>query len=169
MRTSRNNNLSGSARKRLSRFILPLTFCVHKTRRPIQLQVRNIMASSSPLPSLAALSGALPDAEGWTDEEVAAIKETKRLLLAGGLPPDKIAPLELSLCVMNCKLRPQKSVDKYKAWLAALETFGISSMQDVWLRQDVKERMQAEWSSTLNEEFSSYAGAGRDAQGRSIM
>jgi hypothetical protein len=129
----------------------------------------NIMASSSALPSLAALADALPEVDGWTEEEVAAIKETKRLLLAGGLSPDKIAPLELSLCVMNCKLRPQKAVEKYKAWLAALEAFGISSMQDVWLRQEVKERMQAEWSSTLNEEFSSYAGAGRDAQGRSIM
>ena len=71
-----------------------------------------IMAAASPLPSLASLSVALPDAEGWSAEEVAAIKETKRLLLEGGTEASKISPMELSLCVMNCKLRPAKAVQK---------------------------------------------------------
>ena len=81
----------------------------------IYLQIRRptpIMAAASPLPSLASLSDALPDAEGWSAEEVAAIKETRRLLLEGGTEASKISPMELSLCVMNCKLRPAKAVQK---------------------------------------------------------
>ncbi len=115
------------------------------------------MASDSSLPSLSSLSEALPEAEGWTAEEISAIKETKKLLLAEGVPPAKISPLELSLCVMNCKLRPPKAVQKYKDWLASLEVFGIHSMQEVWNGQDAKARMQEEWTSTLTDEFSSYA------------
>jgi hypothetical protein len=114
------------------------------------------MAAASSLPSLASLSEALPDAEEWTAEEVAAIKETKRLLLEGGMDASKISPMELSLCVMNCKLRPAKAVQKYKDWIASLEVFGIHSMDDVWSGQGSKAFMQTEWSSTLVDEFSSY-------------
>jgi len=127
------------------------------------------MSSAATLPSTASLAEALPDADGWTAEEIAAIKETKRLLLEAGVEAAKISPMELSLCVMNCKLRPPKAVQKYKDWLASLEVFGIHSMQDVWRGMDAKACMQTEWTATLNDEFSSYAGAGRDSEGRSIM
>ena len=89
------------------------------------------MSSPSPL-SLTSLSDALPAADSWTAEEIAAIKDTKRLLIDGGMEPGKISPLELSLCVMNCKLRPEKAVQKYKEWIASLEVFGIRGMDDVW-------------------------------------
>jgi hypothetical protein len=102
-------------------------------------------------------------------EEVSAIKETKKLLLQAGVDAAKISPMELSLCVMNCKLRPQKAMEKYKNWLASLEVFGIKSMEEVWGAEGAKVRMQSEWPSTLNDEFLSYASAGRDAQGRTIM
>jgi hypothetical protein len=125
--------------------------------------------SATQLPSLASLSEALPEAEDWTAEEIAAIKQTKKRLLDGGVPPGKISAMELTLCVMNCKLRPEKAAEKYKNWLASLEVFGIHGMEDVWGGLGAKARMQTEWSSTLVDEFSSYAGAGRDSQGRSIM
>lgn len=127
------------------------------------------MTSVPPLPSLASLSDALPDAEGWTAEEIAAIKSTKKLLLDAGVQPSKISPMELTLCVMNCKLRPEKAAEKYKNWIASLEVFGISSMEDVWGGVGAKACIQTDWSPTLIDEFSSYAGAGRDAQGRCIM
>jgi hypothetical protein len=132
---------------------------------------RQHMSSPAPLPSLASLSDTLPDAEGWSAEEVSAIKETKKLLLQAGVEPARISPMELSLCVMNCKLRPQKAMEKYKSWLAALQVFGIGSMEEVWGGQGAKARMQPEcqWTQTLIDEFLSYARAGRDSQGRSIM
>ena len=63
----------------------------------------------------------------FTEEETTAYRETNKLLLESGFPPDKIAPRELFLVVMNCKLRPESAAEKYKKWLEAMSDYGINS------------------------------------------
>ena len=50
----------------------------------------------------------------FTAEEITAFKETKALLLKKGIAPSKINTRELLLCVINCKLRPEKASSKYE-------------------------------------------------------
>jgi hypothetical protein len=103
----------------------------------------------------------------FTDEEVDAMRQTKRQLLERAVP---VSDRELAIVVMNCKLRVEKAVEKYCKWLEAMKEFGISSFDDIWEKQGLSRDGSASpgWSR-VESMLSAYAGCGCDKEGRSIM
>lgn len=107
----------------------------------------------------------------WTEEEIQAGKETKKLLEADEKFDNKyISKRELWLCVVNCKFRPEKAKDKYVKWTGEMKSsFGINSFDDVYrgISPDGKGH-DGGWKE-LEPLFTAYAGCGRDDKDRSIM
>lgn len=107
----------------------------------------------------------------WTEEEIQAGKETKKLLEADEKFNNKyISKRELWLCVVNCKFRPEKAKDKYVKWTGEMKSsFGINSFDDVYrgISPDGKGH-DGGWKE-LEPLFTAYAGCGRDDKDRSIM
>lgn len=70
----------------------------------------------------------------FTDEEVAAFRATKALLIEKHkMPENLISTRELIIITMNCKLRPETAADKYKRWLDCISTgMGVTSFDMAW-------------------------------------
>ena len=104
----------------------------------------------------------------WTQEEIEAGRQTKRLL-----EDDKdfdnqfLDKRALWLTVVNCKFRPEKARDKFKKWTNEMKTnFGINSFGDIF--RDVHPDGKGDWTD-IAPLFTAYAGCGRDDMDRSIM
>jgi hypothetical protein len=70
----------------------------------------------------------------FTDDEVAAFRTTKALLLAEHeIPVEKISIRELIITTMNCKLKSDTAAEKYKRWLNLInDGMNITSFDVVW-------------------------------------
>lgn len=101
-----------------------------------------------------------------TEEELRAIASARDALLADGLPIEKISIPELALTTINCKLKVNNAVKKYKIWMEQLEQFGIKTFDDIWI--DVKRDGSGDWNS-ISDHFQNFCECGKDANGRSIM
>lgn len=105
----------------------------------------------------------------FTDEEIAAVRETKRLLTEEhGLPHSKLSKRELFIVTLNCKLRPETAAIKYKKWLQAISEYGLHSFDDVWEGLSDDPNSDEMWDK-LKANFSPFAGCGRDKLDRAVF
>ena len=106
----------------------------------------------------------------FTDEEISAVTETKRILLEEyKLSHSMLSKRELFIVTINCKLRPETAAKKYKKWLEAMECFGIHSFEDIWKNLLISgDEAESEWAK-LSHNFEAFAGTGRDKQNRSVF
>ena len=105
----------------------------------------------------------------FTDEEISAVQETKRLLIEKyKLQPNKLSKQELFIVTINSKLRPETAAKKYAKWLEALEIFGILSFDEIWKDLLSGDQADSEWAK-LSANFGAFAGAGTDKQGRRVF
>jgi len=114
------------------------------------------------------MSGFISD---WTAEEVAAVKETKRLLLAHAkFDQNFLSDREIFLSTVNCKFRPEKACDKIIKWTTEMKSnFGINSFDEVYAGLGRSgEGSDEEWAQ-IGKCLTAYAGCGLDKNGRSIM
>jgi len=107
----------------------------------------------------------------WTTEEVAAAKETKRLLQAHAkFDQNFLSDREIFLSTVNCKFRPEKACEKIVKWTGEMKSnFGINSFEEVFAGLGrAGEGSDEEWAR-LGKCLTAYAGCGLDKSGRSIM
>eukprot|EP01036_Dinobryon_divergens_P038333 gene38333-50318_t len=102
----------------------------------------------------------------FTTEELTAIADVRSKLLLDGFPNEKISLPELALTTINCKLRVDNAVAKYKKWMECLSGFGLNTFDEVW--SDVNRDGSGDWDK-IRSDFSHYARCGKDSHGRSIM
>ena len=95
----------------------------------------------------------------YDQEELAAIKETKSLLLSKGVAESRIGLITLAVTTINNKLRVEETARKYMKWLEALESFGIEGLGND----------ESLWDPKLVPLLRSYAPCGQDSQGRAIF
>mmetsp|Transcript_2892 Transcript_2892/g.3053 ORF Transcript_2892/g.3053 Transcript_2892/m.3053 type:complete len:274 (-) Transcript_2892:35-856(-) len=103
--------------------------------------------------------------DGYTANEKVAIKAVREKLLSECFPVEKISIQELALVTMICKLKLDVSVQKYKAWVNALEAFGIETFDEVW--SEVHSDGTGDWLSVA-ESFSACHACGLDFNGRNV-
>jgi len=103
----------------------------------------------------------------FNEDELRAIACVRDSLIAEGFPSVKISIPELALTTINCKLRVDNAIKKYKIWMEQLELFGIHTFDDVW--KDVKRDGSGDWSGSVSQYFQNFCECGKDANGRSIM
>lgn len=103
---------------------------------------------------------------GFTLEELKVIKETFEALKAEGISNPSLR--EVALVVMNCKLRVETAVKKYKKWIEAMKQFNVESFDDIWGKIPRDGSESEEWKAILPM-LTAYAGCGRDTSDRSIM
>ena len=89
--------------------------------------------------------------EGWRRDEVQCMRATKAVLVREGLEAAAISDMELAICCMLCKPRPESAATKYRRWLDTLKTFGLASFDEAW--GEVKH--SADWSVVQSLEFAS--------------
>lgn len=107
----------------------------------------------------------------WTAEEVAAAKETKRLLQAHKtFEQSFLSDREIFLATVNCKFRPEKACEKMVKWTGEMKaSFGINSFDEVYAGLGAAgEGPDEEWAR-VGQCLTAYAGCGLDKHGRSIM
>ena len=102
-----------------------------------------------------------PEPEQYTREEAEAIEAVRRALLADGVAADMVGEVMLVVTTMNCKLRVDSAVVKYKEFLGVLEQYGLGTPLDL-LTQSF-ERIDAFFPRF------SICGDNKDKEGRSVM
>jgi hypothetical protein len=101
----------------------------------------------------------------WSEGEISSGKRTVELLLEkSDFHQPFLSKSHLWLCLVNCKFRPEKTVDKFVKWTNQMRVFGINSFDDVHEGLDTEE----EWNR-LSGSFTAFGGCGLDNDNRSIM
>lgn len=107
----------------------------------------------------------------YTEEELAAIRTTREMLLSGAIEAggeasvveavaaEQIRLLELTVTVMNCKLETDKAAEKYRDYLGVLATYELGLPASVH---------EDDWGP-IESFFKSFTVCGPDKQGRSVM
>lgn len=105
----------------------------------------------------------------WSEGEILAGTETKRILLRGELDPTLIDERALWLTVVNCKFNAEKAASKYRKWVNVMHDEFNLHVKDLHTGiSPESDDVEAGWRE-LAPLFTAYAGCGRDSQDRAIM
>eukprot|EP01043_Picozoa_sp_COSAG02_P047574 COSAG02_NODE_4575_length_5203_cov_1.801528_3_plen_287_part_00 len=109
----------------------------------------------------ALLSEPEPEPEQFTQEELGAFEAVRVALLADGVAANMIGEAMLVVTCMNCKLRVDNAVEKYKEFLGVLELYGLGTPLD----------LLAQSFDHIDSFFSRFSicGDNKDKEGRSVM